>query len=238
MINVKNKPSFIIYLLTVINGLYPLLCLISYLFGYSVYLGFSLVYSLWLVVIFMYANHFIKKNEEVQTSKSAIICAAFLPLITAVNLAVYVFRYESPAIALLMGICLVFAAVIAEKVLKSNKGKVLSVISSGFICLVASVFSLFVVSSSYLFTRSLEKHIVSPDRTYYAEVVNVDQGALGGDTVVYVHRSRGINLFFLSFNKVPQKVYIGEWGEYKTMQIEWQDEKTIVIDGKEYVINI
>lgn len=234
----KNKRNVIVYALVVLNGFYPVLCLISYLFGYSVYLGFSLVYSLWLVVIFMYANHFIKKNEEVQISKSAIICAAFLPLITAVNLAVYVFRDKSPAIALVMGICLVFAAVIAEKVLKSNKGKVLSVISSGFICLVALVFSLFVVSSSYLFTRSLEKHIVSPDRTYYAEVVNVDQGALGGDTVVYVHRSRGINLFFLSFNRIPQKVYSGEWGEYKTMQIEWKNESCLVIDSKEYNIEI
>ncbi len=234
----KNKRSVIIYFLAAINSLYPLLCLLSYFFGYLVYLSFSVVYALWLAVIFMYSNYFIKKNEETEFSESARICASFLPLITAVNFGVYVFKYKSVPIALVMSICLVFAAIIAEKVLDGNKGKVLSVVSSGFICLIVLVFSFFAVSSSYFSTESLENHIVSPDRTYYAEVINVDQGTFGGDTVVYVHRSRGLNLFFLSFNKLPQKVYVGEWGEFETMQIEWKNEKTLIIDGKEYSINI
>lgn len=238
MIYMKNKRSVIVYFLAVMNGFYPLLCLISYFFGYSVYLSFSVVYTLWLAVIFMYSNHFIKRNEEAEFSKSARICAAFLPLITAVNLGVYVFKHGSLPIALIMGVCLIFAAVIAEKVLESNKSKVLSVVSSGFICLIAVVLSFFAVSSSYLFTKRVEKFILSPDRTYYAEVVNIDQGALGGDTVVYVHRSRVTNLFFLSFNKIPQKVYIGEWGEYKTMLIEWKNENCLVIDSKEYDIEL
>lgn len=234
----KNKRSIIVYFLAVINGFYPLLCLISYFFGYSVYLSFSVVYTLWLAVIFIYSNYFIERNEEAEFSKSARICAAFLPLITAVNLGVYVFKYGSLPIALIMGVCLIFAAVIAEKVIKGNMGKVLSVVSSGFICLIAVVLSFFAVSSSYLFTKRVEKFILSPDRTYYAEVINVDQGALGGDTVVYVHRSRGVNLFLLSFNKTPQEVYIGEWGEYKTMQIEWKNENCLVIDSKEYDIEL
>jgi hypothetical protein len=186
----------------------------------------------------MYANHFIKKNEEAEFSKAARICTAFLPLITAINLAVYVFRYKSLPIALAMGVCLILAAVIAEKVLESNMGKVLSVVSSSIICLIVFVLSFFAVSSSHLFMKKVEKHIVSPGRTYYAEVVNVDQGALGGETVVYVHRSRGINLFFLSFNKIPQTLYVGEWGEYKTMQIEWENENCLVIDSEEYNIAI
>lgn len=234
----KNKRSVIIYFLAAINSLYPLLCLLSYFFGYLVYLSFSVVYALWLAVIFMYSNYFIKKNEETEFSESARICAAFLPLITAVNLGVYVYKYKSVPIALVMGICLIFAAVIAEKVLEGNKAKVLSVVSSGFICLIVFVFSLLVVSISYFSAERLENFIVSPDRTYYAEVVNVDQGALGGDTVVYVHRSRGINLFLLSFNKIPQTVYIGEWGEYKTMQIEWKNENCLLINSEEYNIVI
>ena len=234
----KNKRSIIIYFLSAINSLYPLLCLLSYFFGYSVYLPFSVVYALWLAVIFMYSNYFIKKNEETEFSKSARICAAFLPLITAVNLAVYVFRYESLSIALIMGVCLVFAAIIAEKIIRYNKGRVFSVVTSGFLCLVSVVFSLLIVFSSYFVKETCEKFLLSPNRTYYAEVIDIDQGALGGETVVCVHRSRGLNLFFLSFNKLPQKVYVGEWGEFETMQIEWKNEKTLIIDGKEYSINI
>ena len=234
----KNKRSVIIYFLSAINSLYPLLCLLSYFFGYSVYLPFSVVYALWLAVIFMYSNYFIKKNEETEFSESARICAAFLPLITAVNLAVYVFRYESLSIALIIGVCLVFAAIIAEKIIRYNKGRVFSAVTSGFLCLVSVVFSLLIVFSSYFVKETCEKFLLSPNRTYYAEVIDIDQGALGGETVVCVHRSRGLNLFFLSFNKLPQKVYVGEWGEFETMQIEWKNEKTLIIDGKEYSINI
>ncbi len=234
----KNKQSIIVFVLVALNGFFPLLCLISYLLGYSVYLSMPVVYSLWLAVIFMYSNYFIKKNEEVEASKTTVVFAAVLPVVTAVNLAVFVFKSESLPIALIMGVCLIFAAVITEKVMEGNKAKVFSVISSAFICLLAVIFSFVIISSSYFLVKSVEKHVASPDRTYYAEVVNVDQGALGGDTVVYVHRSRGTNLFFISFNEIPQKVYVGEWGEYKTMQIEWKNEKILIIDGKEYNIDV
>lgn len=234
----KNKQSIIVCFLTVINGFYPLLCLISYLFGYSVYTAFSHIYSLWLAVIFLYANHFIRKSEEEQVLKFERICAAFLPLITAVNFTVYVFKYESLSIALIMGVCLVFAAVIAEKILNSTKAKMFSVVTSGFLCFVSIIFSLLIVFSSCFSEKTLESHILSPNRTYYADVINVDQGALGGNTVVYVHRSRGVNLFLVSFLKNPQEIYVGEWGESETMQIEWKNENTLIIDGKEYVITI
>ena len=83
-----------------------------------------------------------------------------MPLITAVNFGVYVFKYKSVPIALVMGICLIFAAVIAEKVLEGNKAKVFSVVSSGFICLIVFVFSFLVVFTSYFSAERLENFIV------------------------------------------------------------------------------
>ncbi len=234
----KNKLNVILTVLAVLNGFYPLLTLISHLFGYNVYIPFAFTYSLWLAVIFMYSDYFIKKNEKAESSKTAVILAPFLPAITAVNLAVLLFSEKSPIITLVMGICLIFAAVIAEKILKGTKTKVLSVISSALICLFVLIYSFVTIFSSLFGVRTVKSVINSPQRTYCAEVVDIDQGALGGDTVVYVYRSRNIRMGLIGISKKPQKIYTGDWGEYKTMQLEWKDEKTLVIDGKEYSINI
>ena len=80
--------------------------------------------------------------------------------------------------------------------------------------------------------------VTSPNKTYYAEVVDVDQGALGGETVVYVYKSKNTDLFFLCITKTPQRVYTGDWGEYKTMQTEWKNDNCLLIDSNEYTVDI
>ena len=70
----------------------------------------------------------------------------------------------------------------------------------------------------------------SPDGTYEARVIDVDQGALGGNTVVEVERNG-----FLTW---PKQIYIGDWSEWKTMQIQWKDEHTLMINGKVYRVEL
>ncbi len=70
----------------------------------------------------------------------------------------------------------------------------------------------------------------SPDGTRYAEVIESDQGALGGDTVVRVYKS---NTLFKGRGEI---VYRGEWREYEDMEIYWKDDGTLVINDVEYAI--
>lgn len=70
----------------------------------------------------------------------------------------------------------------------------------------------------------------SPDGTGYAEVIESDQGALGGDTVVRVYKS---NTLFKGRGEI---VYRGEWREYEDMEIFWKDDGTLVINDVEYAI--
>lgn len=76
----------------------------------------------------------------------------------------------------------------------------------------------------------------SPSGRYYAEVVDSDQGALGGDTVVTVYEKWEINLFLFKIKKQPQQVYFGEWGEFKNMDIYWKNDRCIVINSVEHRI--
>jgi hypothetical protein len=74
--------------------------------------------------------------------------------------------------------------------------------------------------------------VYSPEATYYAEVIDSDQGALGGDTLVEVYNTKKkIELFFLTVQKNPQRVYFGEWGEFQTMKLEWESEQILLING-------
>lgn len=79
--------------------------------------------------------------------------------------------------------------------------------------------------------------VPSPNGTYYAELIDSDQGALGGDTLVDVHHSKRINALLFQIEKKPQRVYHGEWGEFEDMEIYWKDDNCLVINSKEYDVN-
>ena len=69
-------------------------------------------------------------------------------------------------------------------------------------------------------------------------MINSDQGALGGDTLVNVtNQAKTIPLLIGEFSKVPVRVYTGEWGEFESMKIYWKDDKTLIIDGRSYNMN-
>ena len=78
--------------------------------------------------------------------------------------------------------------------------------------------------------------IESPNGEYYAQVIDSDQGALGGDTLVDVYQKSGINAFLFKIEKKPQRVYWGDWGEFENMQIYWKDDNRLVINSVEYEI--
>lgn len=234
----KNKLNIIICVLALSSAFLPLTALILYPFGYSVSLANYNFFAICLAVAFVFSTYCISKKENSETSKTTKIIAVFLPLLSVFNLAVYVFKSKSATVALCMVICIICVAVIAEKIIESKKAKVISVISSGLISAFAVIFSFITVFSAQFGENTVVKVVNSPNRTYYAEVVDIDQGTFGGDTVVYVYRNKNINLKFLCIMKTPQRVYTGDWGEYKTMQLEWKDEKNLVIDEKEYTVNI
>lgn len=84
--------------------------------------------------------------------------------------------------------------------------------------------------------NTVVQSVESPNGRYYAQVIDSDQGALGGDTLVNVYRKSGVNLLLFKIEKKPQRVYLGEWGAYKNMDIYWKDDSCLVINSIEYEI--
>lgn len=87
-----------------------------------------------------------------------------------------------------------------------------------------------------LSNETVVKTIQSPDGTYCAQVVDSDQGALGGNTNVEVYENQKIDILLFKIQKHPKRIYSGDWMEYETMEIYWKDDGCLVINSVEYQI--
>jgi len=98
--------------------------------------------------------------------------------------------------------------------------------------------SFFKFSFGNFWCNTIVKTLKSPGNTYIAEIIDSDQGMLGGNTIIEVKRiDKNLNIFIGEFIKLPKRVYSGEYQEYINMSISWKDENTLVISGVEYNIN-
>ncbi len=79
------------------------------------------------------------------------------------------------------------------------------------------------------------QELSSPDGSKMAQVVDSDQGAMGGATFVQVQHAPESFLFFKITPK-PAVVYEGAWGSYASLQIQWQGNDCLLINGVAYPI--
>ncbi len=80
-----------------------------------------------------------------------------------------------------------------------------------------AIFSFFALTSGSIGQNTVVETVESPGGKYYAQVIDSDQGALGGDTFVDVYQSGEINALLFKIEKAPQRVYSGDWGTKGTM---------------------
>ena len=80
------------------------------------------------------------------------------------------------------------------------------------------------------------KSVDSPNGTYYAQVINSDQGEMGGDTIVKVYVTKEFDAGIFKISRKPLRLYVGAKDEYKTMELEWIGEDRLRIDSKEYFV--
>lgn len=121
-------------------------------------------------------------------------------------------------------------------IIKSDISEALRIIgiilSSIFSAILIWVSALIVFASQFTENTVVDR-ILSPESTRFAEIVDSDQGALGGNTVVYV-KDTLVTDFLLFSVRNEERIYVGELGE--EIQIEWINEDCLRINSEEYVI--
>lgn len=230
----NKKERLLICIPLFICSFLPLFTLILHPFGYSVSLASYKIFSAVSAIICIASVFRIKESGYNKTTRLFI---AFLPLMQLINTVIYVNKSKSALTAVFMAICFISCAVLSQKILLSVKTKIASVITSSLMFLVLVLISFVAVFFGNFSVNTVVKTISSPSKEYYAEVVDSDQGATGGSTVVYIKKSDSVNLLFATIEKAPERAYLGEWREYETMDIYWKDKNTLIINSSEYIIN-
>ncbi len=181
-----------------------------------------------LSVLSMALSLFFKEKIE---NKVFSVITALLPLLSILNVV-----YYSDGGVVTIGCSLLTFAVAFYLTSKYSKDSALRLVST--ILSFALVHSVFFIS---LFGNIREdtviKDLPSPNGEYYVQLIDSDQGAMGGATEVNIYESnKGIDLFLLKIQKKPKRVYTGRWGEYKNMEIYWENDNCLVINGREYKV--
>ena len=136
----------------------------------------------------------------------------------------------------LIGIlCCICTAVTAWHVLETKWMRVLSAVLGGLSLLpIAFVgFWVFIFSMFSLSEQTVLQTAVSPDGTYLAQLIDDDQGAMGGATYVTVFSAdKSLNFLVFALQGKPQVVYQGGWGEGFDKPFVWIDENTLRMGDK------
>lgn len=231
--NMKKTMPFITFFLSFLYAFLPVCSIILYIFGYTFSLFNYTVFSVALALISVAATILVLKKQDKSTKKSIRILTAVLPMLAILNWAVYLFKSKQViAVTVCMPICFVCAVILTAKFCKPLFLKISSIFLSILLIIPLAVFMLFPFG-----INTVVGTVPSPKDSYYAEIVDSDQGALGGNTVVYVHKNDRIDAFVFSITQTPKRIYTGEWKAYETMDIYWETEHCLIINSEEYFIS-
>ncbi|MBR6514326.1 MAG: hypothetical protein IKT46_05765 [Clostridia bacterium] len=163
-----------------------------------------------------------------------------LPLTTLLSLVNAVFcMFISPKILVLVFVFISFvcSCCFTVKYGRPLALKLVALILAAVMTAPIGALSFFVLIFGNIGQDTVVRTLDSPNGKYYAQVIDSDQGALGGDTIVNVYQKSNVNLILFKIQKNPQQVYLGDWGEYEYMKIYWTDNNRLMINSVEYFID-
>lgn len=230
----KKAMSALCYTLFGLYLLLPVGTLVSYCFGYTFSLFYYTVFSALTAAVSLSAVICMNKLKTTARKAEKVLLTLLSPL-SLLNWFFYLVKSDSSLVVLFMAVSFVCAVILTVKSTDRSTLKRICLVLTFLLILPLCFFSflwlLFVFGST-----NVVKTVSSQNGEYYAEVAEVNQGALGGNTVVDVCEDKGIDAFLFSIKKSKQRVYIDEWGEHENMQIYWKNEHCLVINSEEYSI--
>ena len=223
-------------LLFSLTMLYPAGVIITACFGYSFELisvsAFAIAIAA-LSVCTVVLDLICKNTLENNTIR---ILLAIITPFSLINAVFYIFECSQIwviASVLLSAVCCCYLTV---KYGKPVALKILALVLSALMILPICFFSFIALIFGNIGQNTVVQTVESPNGEYYAQVIDSDQGALGGDTLVDVYKKSGVNLILFKIEKKPQRVYCGDWGEFSNMKIHWKDNNCLMINSVEYEI--
>ena len=235
----KKLLSVTVIILFLLNLFLPAATLFCFVCGYSFSLFSYGFFSAVICVISLFAAVISLFLGEDPLGKVLSVFSSLLPMLTVINCIFSFFKCSAGeffVIGATMLIALSGAAICAVKTGAPMILNACSISASLLAVIPIGIMAFFIFAFADFGENTVVKDIPSPDGQRYIEVVDNDQGALGGATVVRVCEDKGIDCFVFKTQKTPERVYVGEWREYVDLNIYWKDNNCIVIGSEEYKI--
>ena len=164
------------------------------------------------------------------------IAANLLCPLAALCWLAFLLRGMTLAVLVSMGICLICSVLLCGYC-NAGRGKLWGMALGILIAIPLCLFSGLMLIFRDFGRDTVVRTVPSPDGRHYVPVIDSDQGALGGDTLVDVHAVPILDFGMFYMAQTPQRVLIDDWGAWNSMEISWLDEDTLVINGKQYSID-
>lgn len=229
----KKLHLAMLWLLLFLSALLPAGHFLTGLWDYDFFLFSDFGYALILAVLSLAAALFsFSKKAASGTRTAGVLSTVLLPLSALDLLSFLLAPTNSDPAVLFLFFCLVCAVVLTARRARPKALRIASL--SVFALLVTPVCLVTFFWMAAWGERSVISQHSSPENLYLAEVVCIDQGALGGDTSVYIHDNTApqFNAGLFRISPKPRLIYQGAWHEYKNLSISWADEHSLVIQGQ------
>jgi len=205
--------------------------------GYELVLHRPLIPAVIFTVLFLTVSSVSLKAKNEQNNKLTQVLATLTALFSIINLFIGMWKSNSVTVTVLAGICTVFSVAVVLKKVKPTAGKVIGAVMSALLLGVCLFIAVIWFTFGQIGYTAVVRTEISPNETYRAEVIDSNQGAMGGDTLVVVYEENAkLSLYFFEVRKAPRRVYIGQWGEFENMDLYWRAEHELFINGKSYII--
>ncbi len=232
----KKAMSILTCLLFVLTILYPVGVIITACLGYSFELISVSAFAVAIAVLSVSIVVLGLVHKNTLENKTIQIILAIITPLSLINAVFYIF--ESPQIWVIASV-LFSAGCCCYLTIKYGKPlalKIIALVLSALMILPVGFLSFIALIFGNIGQNTVMQTVDSPSGKYYAQVIDSDQGALGGDTIVNVCEKWELNGIFFKIKKDPNRVYMGPWGEAFDMQISWIDDRHLLINNVEYEI--
>lgn len=207
----------------------------GYTFELASYSLFAVITALLAVIVAVLCSIY---KDSVKNTSITVLFDLVAPF-SLINAAFYIYHLYNRVNVLvipIMFICVCCCCYLTLRHGKPSKLKTVSFVLSALMVLPIGFFGFISLIFGNMRQDTVIKSIKSPNGTYYAELIDSDQGACGGDTHVYVYENKSIDAGIFKLSKKPQTVYFGDWGEYKNVKMYWKDDSCIVVNYVEHTI--
>lgn len=226
----KRISGYIPIVMLAVQAVFPAAKLVFALCGWNIAPANGCAYAAFLAAVSIAGVALMAKREQRQWEMACVSIALPLSLVNLILL---------PGLGDAIMICVAAVnSVVCLLAFSYGRGlrllRVFMGILSGMLAMAAAAVMFMVIVMDDFGMNTVVRELPSDDGRYVAQVIDSDQGALGGSTVVRVKRTRLLGVSVENIVKLDRRVWMGDWGLAHEVGVMWEDADTLVVNGIEY----